>query len=129
MTFPTHAGAEQFIKTAQEIYNFYGHLLFGAGVGLTHTEVDRRVNPSLYYHGFTSLKYLVGNEVKANEMDFACASYITRHAQRLLFTTYNGHEPADQFLRCFLQGGGMSMEELDQAILDKGDVIGAWDIV
>ncbi|KAJ6570672.1 hypothetical protein B0H10DRAFT_2237786 [Mycena sp. CBHHK59/15] len=113
---------------------------------MSHTEFLHRASKNAFYGGYESLKRLMSHQVYANEMDFVCACFISRNAQRILFSERKGAtyitiwplpdcryddlcaaEPSDQFLRMYLMEQGLDMEDLDTSVMSEEDGDVSWN--
>ncbi|KAJ6611670.1 hypothetical protein B0H10DRAFT_2223840 [Mycena sp. CBHHK59/15] len=163
VVFQTIAAAKEYISAVQKIYTYYLHWVancirnsvecgfhskwnWGAPINMSHTEFLHRASKNAFYGGYESLKRLMSHQVYANEMDFVCACFISRNAQRILFSERKGAtyitiwplpdcryddlcaaEPSDQFLRMYLMEQGLDMEDLDTSVMSEEDGDVSWN--
>ncbi|KAJ7120348.1 hypothetical protein C8R44DRAFT_921465 [Mycena epipterygia] len=162
IAFASPAAAKDYISLAQEVYVHFLHWTancfrsslehgytsewnLGAAIGMSRTEVLRRITPNITYGSHSSLKRLMSHDIHANEMDFACANLISLHAQRLLISEREddvyltiwplpersyyafNEEPGDEFMRTYLEEMGLTLEDLDTAVMSKEQTNVAWN--
>ncbi|KAK6977105.1 hypothetical protein R3P38DRAFT_3476761, partial [Favolaschia claudopus] len=103
------ADAVKYIEGLQEMISYYEHQMldtmqnttltngldsqwsFGSAFGVPDKEFDERLRSSFQYSGGNpSLRRLLNDPVKANEMDFRCATALNPAAERILVFKSHG---------------------------------------
>ncbi|KAJ7436383.1 hypothetical protein B0H11DRAFT_2256265 [Mycena galericulata] len=117
----------------------------GAVIGMPKLEFHRRVFAGISHA--PSLAELMNNPVLANEMDFKCASIIARRTKRLLITNEEDSvvgtiwplplrsvyvfddDAADLHMHLHLHRQGLTINDLNTAVLAQGEGSGEWQRV
>ncbi|KAK7034325.1 hypothetical protein R3P38DRAFT_3351404 [Favolaschia claudopus] len=157
------ADAVKYIEGLQEMISYYEHQMldtmqnttltngldsqwsFGSAFGVPDKEFDERLRPSFQYSGGNpSLRRLLNDPVKANEMDFRCATALNPAAERILVFKSHGFftsviwpmtpPPAIEWedddgpvlMRRFLEQHGLTEDWLNDRVRAEGDGTGKW---
>ncbi|KAK7013468.1 hypothetical protein R3P38DRAFT_3362851 [Favolaschia claudopus] len=157
------ADAVKYIEGLQEMISYHEHQMldtmqntsltngmdslwsFGSALGVPDKEFDERLRPSFQYSGCNpSLRRLMNDPVKANEMDFRCATALNPAAERILVFKSHGFvtsviwpmtppptnvwedDDGPVLMRRFLEQHGLTEEWLNERVRAEGDGTGKW---